>query len=193
MTPAIPISSLSPLARKGGLFVLAGAAAVVLMALAPYLWIGSLEEQAAADQSQYDLISARVAHLADGHQVRLTEADQPARLFIPGETAGTTLAAFQSIVNAAAEKSGLSVTRMQPLPAEAMKGLSPYRLSVDATGSIERFRSFLTEIESGLPLIVVAGFEIKPQTAATPGEQAFPSEDLALSLRLEAYGLGGGE
>lgn len=187
------IGGLSPLARKGGLFVLGGIAVVVLLALAPFLWLDSLDEQVAADKTQYDLISARVARLADGHRVRLTEADQPARLFIAGETAGTTLASFQSIVNAVAVKSGLSVTRMQPLPTEAAKGISPYRLSVDATGGIEQLRSFLADVESGLPLIVVTGFEIKPQTAAVAGEQTFPAENLALSLRLEAYGWEGGK
>ena len=77
---------------------------------------------------------------------------------------------------------------MTPLPGEAAKGLTPYRLAVDATGGIEQLRGFLADIESGLPLVAVTGFDIKPQTAASPGEQSYPSEALALSLRLEAYG-----
>jgi Tfp pilus assembly protein PilO len=88
-------------------------------------------------------------------------------------------------------KNGLTVMRMTPLPAEAADGLTAYRLSVDGTGSIEQLRSFLAEVESGLPLVSVTGFEIKPQTAGSPGEQPYPSEALAFALRLAAYGLGG--
>lgn len=191
MNVAGAVSGLSPLARKGGLYVLAGFAIAILLAAMPFLWLGGLNEQAAADKTQYDLIAARAARLSENGRVRLTEADQPGRLFIPGETAGTTLAAFQSLVDEAAGKSGLTVTRMTPLPTEAQNGVAPYRLAVDATGSIEQLRGFLADIESGLPLVTVTGFEIKPQTAATPGEQPYPSEQLALSLRLEAYGWGG--
>lgn len=186
-------SSLSPLARKGGVIVLGGLVGLLLLAGLPFLWLGGLGEQVLADKAQYDLLAARAARLSDAGRVRLTEADQPARLFLPGETAGTTLAAFQSIVNAAAVKSGLGIMRMQPLPADTVNGLSAYRLSVDAAGGIEQLRSFLADIESSLPLIVVSGFEIRPQNSATPGEQPYPSEALALSLRLEAYGLGGAE
>ena len=187
------ISDLSPLARKGGLYVLAGFAIAILLAAMPFLWLGSLNEQAVADKTEYDLIAARAARLAENGRVRLTEADQPGRLFIPAETAGTTLAAFQSLVDGVAGKNGLTVTRMTPLPTETQKGLAPYRLSVDATGSIEQLRGFLAEIESGLPLVIVTGFEIKPETAASSGEQTFPSENLAVSLRLEAYGSGGAQ
>ncbi len=190
MSIGTTMSGLSPLARKGGLVVLAGIGLAVLLAVLPFLWLGGLKQQAAADKTQYDLIAARAERLAESGGVRLTEADEPARLFLPGETAGTTLAAFQSAVNAAALRNGLTVMRMTPLPTEAADGLSAYRLSVDATGSIEQLRSFLADMESGLPLVSVTGFEIKPQLAGSPGEQPYPSEALAMSLRLAAYGLG---
>lgn len=190
MSLAAALSGLSPLARKGGLTMLAGGVIAVLLAVGPFLWLGGLREQAAADKTQYDLIAARAARLAEGGGVRLTEADQPGRLFLPGETAGTTLAAFQSVVNEAALRSGLAITRMTPLPAETVEGLPVYGLSVDATGSIAQLRSFLADIESGLPLVIVTGFEIKPQAVAGSEEQTYASEALALSLRLEAYGGG---
>lgn len=178
----------SPLARRGGLMVLGGAGLAVLLVALPFLWLGGLKEQAATDKTQYDLIAARAQRLAGSGGVRLTAADEPARLFLPGETAGTTLAAFQSTVNAAAVRNGLAVMRMTPMPAEAAKGASAYRLSVDATGSIEQLRSFLADIESSLPLVAVTGFEIRPETAAGVGEQPYPSEALAVSLRLAAHG-----
>ena len=103
---------------------------------------------------------------------RLTEADKPERMFLPGTTAGTTLAAFQSIVNEAATRTGMSVLRTQPLPTDEAEGLSPYRLAVDATGSLEQLRAFLTALESSLPVIIVTGFEIQPRSVRRPGRTA---------------------
>lgn len=193
MKPAASMFGLSPLARKGAVIVLASFAGLVLLALLPFLWLGGLREQAHAAKSEYELVKARAARLADAKQVRLTAADEPGRMFLPGETAGTTLAAFQSIVNATALGSGLSIVRVQPLPTEPAKGVTPYRLAVDATGSLEQLRAFLAEIESAIPLVFVTGFEIKPETAADAAEQPYPSEKLSLTLRLEAYGYGGAQ
>lgn len=182
------LTGLSQQARKGGLMLLAGLVLLTALAALPFLWQAGLEEQARAGKAEFDLVSARVRRMAGDHRVRLTAADHPERMFVAGATAGTTLAAFQSLVSAAAVKSGLSVLRMQPLPAEAADGLSPYRLSVDATASIEQLRAFLADAESTLPIILVTGFEIAPRSAAGPAEQPYPSEDLAVSLRLEAFG-----
>ncbi len=193
MSAAGSIAGLSPLARKGGLYVLAGAAAALLLAVLPFVSLGGLRDQVAADKAQYELIAARAARLSEGAGVRLTDADEPLRLFLPGETAGTTLAAFQTIVSGAAARNDLTVMRMTPLPGEAAGGAPAYRLSVDATGSIEQLRGFLTDVESGLPLVTVTGFELKPQAAAEPGGDPYPSETLALTLRLQAYGWGGAQ
>lgn len=187
------VFGLSPLAQKGALILLAGFLGFILLALLPYLWLGGLREEANAARSEYELVSARAARMANARQLRLTEGDEPARLFLPGETAGTTLAAFQSLVNATAVNSGLSVVRLQPLPTESAKGQATYRLAVDATGSMEQLRAFLAEIESALPLVFVTGFEIKPENAADAEGQTYPSEKLALTLRLEAYGYGGAQ
>jgi len=108
-------------------------------------------------------------------------------MFLPGTTAGTTLAAFQSLVNAAATRTGISVLRTQPLPTDEVQGLSPYHLAVDAAGSLEQLRAFLATLESDLPVIIVTGFEIEPRSSEGPEAQPYPSEDLAVSLRLEAY------
>jgi hypothetical protein len=58
---------------------------------------------------------------------------------------------------------------------------------VDVTGRIEQLRAFLVDIEAMLPLVIVTGFDIGPQSDGEDG-QAYPSENLAASLRLEAYG-----
>ena len=61
------------------------------------------------------------------------------------------------------------------------------RLAVDAAGSMEQLQRFLAGIESTLPLVIVAGFNIAPRAAAGSDPQPYASDDLAISLTLEAY------
>lgn len=185
-TWASRLGGLSPLARKGVLVAAGGLAAMLALAVLPYLWHARLGEDVAAQKAELALVEAR-AQRAGNSNPRLTEADKPERMFLPGTTAGTTLASFQTIVGEAATRTGMSVLRTQPLPTDEVEGLSPYRLAVDATGSLEQLRAFLTTIESTLPVIIVTGFEIQPRSAGGPGAQPYPSEDLAVSLKLESY------
>jgi hypothetical protein len=146
-----------------------------------------MREQAVAQAAERDRVKARVLARADARGRMLTEGDQPQTMFLPGTTAGTTLAAFQTMVSDVAVASGISVLRMQPLPGGEGEGLSAYRLAVDAAGSIEQLQRFLAGIESSLPVVTVAGFGIVPRAAAGPERQPFASDDLAISLTLEAY------
>lgn len=173
-------------ARKGAVVVLCGAIALTGIAVLPYLWNARLREEVVEQKAELTLVEGRARRAAE-NRPRLTEADQPARLFVSGTTAGTTLASLQSMVGKAAEASRMSVLRMQPLPVDEVEGASPIRLSVDAKGSLEQLRSFLTALETSLPLIIVTGFEIVPHAAEAPEAQAYPSEDLAVTLKLEAF------
>lgn len=180
------LRGLSAVARKGLLVSVGGLVLLLAAAVLPYVWQAGLADGVAAQKAELALVEAR-ANRADDRNPRLTEADKPEGMFLPGATAGTTLAAFQSLVNEAATRTGMSVMRTQPLPTDETEGLSPYRLAVDATGSLEQLRAFLTALESTLPVIIVTGFEIEPQSSDGPQAQPYPSEDLAVSLRLEAY------
>ncbi len=185
MSASFPAVKLSPVALKGGLIVLAAASVLCVLAVLPYVWHGHLRDEAAVQKAELDLLKAKVLARASARGPVLTEADQLENMFLPGSTAGTTLAAFQSIVNEAAGASGISVLRMQPLPTDEAKGLSPYRLAVDAAGSLEQLQSFLVDVEEMLPIVIVTGFDIEPGSA--DGSGPYPSEDLAVSLKLEAY------
>jgi hypothetical protein len=178
---------LSPLARKGGWIVLALALLFLLLAILPFVWHASLRQQAARQDAELDLVKARVLARQSARGPALTEKDQVQGMFLSGTTAGTTLAEFQTLVSEAAAASGISVLRMQPLPSDEMQGLSPYLLAVDATGSLEQLRAFLLEIETMLPVLIVSGFEIVPRSAEGSEAQPYPSEDLAITLKLEAY------
>ena len=187
MNLSLPIRSLSPRAMKGAAILLAGAILLLLLAVLPFLWHASMREQAVAQAAERDRVKARVLARADARGRMLTEGDQPQTMFLPGTTAGTTLAAFQTMVSDAAVASGISVLRMQPLPGGEGEGLSAYRLAVDAAGSMEQLQRFLAGIESALPVVIVAGFGIVPRAAAGSDRQPFASDDLAISLTLEAY------
>ena len=187
MNLSLPIRSLSPRAMKGAAILLAGAILLLLLAVLPFLWYSSMREQAVAQADERDRVKARVLARADARGRMLTEGDQPQTMFLPGTTAGTTLAAFQTMVSDVAVASGISVLRMQPLPGGEGEGLSAYRLAVDAAGSMEQLQRFLAGIESSLPVVTVAGFGIVPRAAAGSERQPFASDDLAISLTLEAY------
>ena len=187
MNLTLPIRSLSPRAMKGAAILLAGAILLLLLAVLPFLWHASMREQAVAQAAERDRVKARVLARADARGRMLTDGDQPQNMFLPGTTAGTTLAAFQTMVSDVAVASGISVLRMQPLPGGEGEGLSAYRLAVDAAGSMEQLQRFLAGIESALPVVIVAGFGIVPRAAAGPERQPFASDDLAISLTLEAY------
>jgi hypothetical protein len=158
-----------------------------VLAALPYLWNGSLREQAAARSAELALLRQKVQFSATARGPVLGTSDPVETMFLPGTTPGTTLAAFQSIVSGAAAESGLSIQRMQPLPTDEVQGLAPYLLAVDAAGSLQQVQAFLVEVEAVLPIVVVTGFDIQPRSAEASSDQFYPSEDLALSLRLEAY------
>jgi len=178
---------LSPKARQGGAMLLAAALLLLVFAAVPFFWQASLREQSGTLRAELDLLKGKLSARAGAAGPVLTDAAPLDSMFLPGSTAGTTLASFQELVGDAAAVSGLSVLRMQPVPAEEKNGLSPYRLAVDATGSLEQLRSFLVDVEAMLPVVIVTGFEIQPQSAGGEDADTDPSDALAVSLRLEAY------
>ena len=127
MNLSLPLRNLSPRAMKGAAILLVSAILLLLLAVLPFVWHASLSEQAAAQLAERDRVKARVLAHADARGRMLTDGDQPQNMFLPGTTAGTTLAAFQTIVSDAAGASGISVLRMQPLPGGEVRalGLSP--------------------------------------------------------------------
>ncbi len=187
MNISMPAVKFSPRAMKGARILLASVLLLLLLAVLPYVWHASLRQQVAAQTAELDLVKARVLARESARGPVLSEKDQLQDMFLPGTTAGTTLAAFQTLVSEAAAASGINVLRMQPLPTVEVEGLSPYRLAVDAAGSLEQLQAFLLDVEAMLPVVIVSGFEIVPRAAGGSEPQPYPSEDLAITLRLEAY------
>jgi hypothetical protein len=174
-------------ARKGMAVLAVAMLAVAVFAYLMLTWHSQETERLYQAQSEHDLVAARTAKAVRDGATRLTAAADVAPMFIDGATPGLAFAKFQSIAGEAATAAGLAVKRMQPVDTGDGAGSVPYRLSVDAEGSIGQLRDFLAKVESGLPVMFVTGLEIQP--AAAEGEGGgYPSESLRATIRIEAYG-----
>jgi len=174
-------------ARKGMAVVALLVALLVLLAYLVLAWQSAASERLRQAEAEHQMVAARAAKAVRDGATRLTAADDVAPMFLDGATPGLSFARFQSIAGEAAQRAGLAVKRMQPVDTGDAAAAAPYRLSIDAEGSIEQLRSFLADIESALPIMFVTGLEVQPAAAAGEGD-AYPSEALRMTFRVEAYG-----
>ena len=150
-------------------------------------WHSAAAERLRQAEAEHDMVAARAAKAAGEGVTRLTEADKVDPMFLEGATPGLVFAKFQSIAGEAASAAGLAVKRMQPVDTGDGEGGMPYRLNMDAEGSIEQLRDFLVDVESGLPIMFVTGLEVQPSAGEGEADQ-YPSEALRMTVRIEAYG-----
>ena len=174
-------------ARKGMAVLAVAALAVIVMVYLLLAWHSAAAERLRQAEAEHDMVAARAAKAAGEGVMRLTEADKVAPMFLEGATPGLVFAKFQSIAGEAASAAGLAVKRMQPVDTGDGEGSMPYRLNMDAEGSIEQLRDFLADVESGLPIMFVTGLEIQPSAGEGEADQ-YPSEALRMTVRIEAYG-----
>lgn len=180
-------NGLSAEAAKGAVILAGLFVALLALAYLIFAWHGDAKERLQQAAEQHDLIAARAAKAAREGTARLAAADGVEAMFLDGATPGLAIAAFQRLASDAATASGLSVLRMTPVDIDAGGQDAPYRLSIDAEGSLAQLQAFLAAIEAGLPVMFVTRLDIQP--AATEGETAaFPSEALRISLGVDAYG-----
>ncbi len=174
-------------ARKGMAVLAVALLALIVMAYLLLAWHSAAAERLRQAEAEHDMVAARVAKAAGEGVTRLTEADNVGPMFLEGATPGLVFAKFQSIAGEAATAAGLAVKRMQPVDTGDGEGSMPYRLNMDAEGSIEQLRDFLADVESGLPIMFVTGLEIQPSAGEGEADQ-YPSEALRMTVRIEAYG-----
>lgn len=187
MTRHAGARNLSVEARKGLAVLGVAALALLCAAYLLYAWHAAAAERLQQAEAEHELVAARAAKAASEGATRLTEADNVAPMFLEGATPGLVFATFQSIADEAATAAGLAVKRMQPVDTGDAEGGMPYRLNMDAEGSIEQLRDFLADVESGLPVMFVTGLEVQPAAAEGENDQ-YPSEALRMTVRIEAYG-----
>ena len=190
MTLVNPARGYSAEARKGMAIVAAAALALCVLAYLLVAWHAAESERLARADAEHKMVAERAAKAEKEGATRLTEADSVAPMFLEGSTPGLVFAKFQSIAGEAASAAGLAVKRMQPADTGDAEAGLPYRLTMDAEGSIEQLRDFLADVESGLPVMFVTGLEIQPASGDGAADE-YPSEALRMTLRLEAYGWSG--
>lgn len=174
-------------ARKGIAVLAVAALALGVFAYLMLTWQSGETDRLRQAQSEHDLVAARTAKAVRDGAARLTASTDVAPMFLDGATPGLAFANFQSLAGEAATAAGLAVKRMQPVDTGDGEGSVPYRLSMDAEGSIGQVRDFLAKVESRLPVMFVTGLEIQPVAAEGEGD-GFPSESLRATIRIEAYG-----
>ena len=174
-------------ARKGMAVLAVALLALIVMAYLLLAWQSAAAERLRQAEAEHDMVGARVSKAAGEGVTRLTEADNVGPMFLEGATPGLVFAKFQSIAGEAATDAGLADKRMQPVDTGDGEGSMPYRLNMDAEGSIEQLRDFLADVESGLPIMFVTGLEIQPSAGEGEADQ-YPSEALRMTVRIEAYG-----
>lgn len=187
MTRLAGAKALSTEARKGLAVLGVAALALLCVAYLIYAWHAAAAERLQQAEAEHEMVAARAAKAASEGATRLTEADNVAPMFLEGATPGLVFATFQSLAGEAATAAGLAVKRMQPVDTGDAEGAMPYRLNMDAEGSIEQLRDFLADVESGLPVMFVTGLEVQPAAAEGEDDQ-YPSEALRMTVRIEAYG-----
>jgi len=181
------MKGLSAEAGKGIAILAAMLAALLALAYLLFAWHADAQERLQQAVGQHDLVVARAAKAARAGASRLVAADGVEAMFLEGATPGLAIASFQRIAGDAATASGLSVLRMTPADVSEADPSAPYRLTIDAEGSLEQLRNFLVAIETGLPVLFVTRLDIQP-AAAEGAMDEFPSEALRISVGVDAYG-----
>lgn len=181
------VASYSMEARRGMAVLAVAAFAVIVLAYLILAWQSQEAGRLRQAEQQHQLVVARTAKAARDGATRLTAANDVAPMFLDGATPGLAFARFQTAIGDAASAAGLEVKRLQPVDTGDGEAAMPYRLSLDAEGSIEQLRGFLADVESHLPVMFVTGLDIQPAAAEGEADQ-YPSEALRMTLRIEAYG-----
>ena len=178
------------LSRKGWLgvgIVLIMLTVLLTMATVPFLWRQSVQEQLSVHSASLEQIESRLKSSSNqNHAITLTEQGA-AQVFVAGETHGLANANLQRLVAELATANGLKLENVQSSPSEQNGSLARLRLAATAHGGIQSLRNYLLAIEAGTPLLFVTGATIEVPAKADDAASAFPSDNLAISVEIEAF------
>ncbi len=187
MTGGNAITGLNRQALAGVLVLVAALAALIGLAVLPFLWTAQTQATIAERQAEVRFLEARINKAPAGNRPGFTAGDDVKPVFLSAATAGLGYAALQRLVDGLAEESGLAVERIQPLQSDEAGDLTTLRMEVEATGSIEALQQFLVALEAGTPFVFVSGARMAPAQATEADSSILPSEKLVVSLQLEAF------
>ena len=182
------VSGLSARARWGAALIAGGLCLLAMLAATPFVWRHVMQSQLDEGRQLLTLIESRLDAAGKGRKATVLAAADAALAYVPGATAGLATANLQKLLVDLATASGQRVERVQPLPAEEKNGLAQLRLEIATTGNVESLRSYLLAIETGTPLLFIREAHLSTPTAVSGDTGQLPSDNLAVSLQVEAYG-----
>jgi hypothetical protein len=160
---------------------LAGAAA------APFYWRKAMAPELEESRRMLALIEQKLKDAEANRKPQAVNAKNAGLAFVEGTTAGLATASLQKVMVDGAKANKMRVERVQPLPAETVGGLTRLRLDIEVVGGLEGLNDYLLAIESGAPLIFVKEFHITTPLNREEEPNPYPSENLSVSLQVEAY------
>ncbi|MDX2159244.1 MAG: type II secretion system protein GspM [Hyphomicrobiaceae bacterium] len=105
-------------------------------------------------------------------------------LLIPGSTTGRSAAALQERLGAAARAAGVQLRSIQVLDPKSAESLTEIAMELSCQATTTSLRALLHDIETGVPLLVVASFAAR--AVATP--QASAEEPVQLEVTMKVTG-----
>ena len=163
-----------------GLAVLAlGLAA--LLAIAPFVRMAALEEEAAAAR---DLV-AQQERLVLAAAGRPTQAGR--EVLVAGDTSGVAGAELQRVISDLARQNSLSLRSTQVAPAKREADLTVLAVEVSLQGGIDGLRALLHALETGAPMLFVDALAVKSVQQQPTANRAVL---LDVSLKVRGYGAG---
>ena len=178
------------LSRKGWLGVGVVLIAIIIlltMATVPLLWRQSVDERLSVQTALLEQIESKFkSSSSQNRSIALTEQGAE-QAFVGGETHGLANANLQRLLAELATANGLKLENVQSFPLEQNGSLSRLRLAATAHGGIESLRNYLLAIEAGTPLLFVTGATIETPAIADKTASAFPSDNLAINVEIEAF------
>ena len=187
MTATTGGAGLSRRAFAGVLVLVTAFAVLILVAVLPYLWLASLQNAISQRTADVRFLEARVNKGSNNGRAGLAAGDDVTPIFISGNTPGLGHAGLQRLVDRLAQENGLGVERIQPMQSDEAGALTTLRMELEATGNIENLREFLLALETGTPLVFVNEARVSPGRPSEDDTDALPSDNLSISLQLEAF------
>jgi general secretion pathway protein M len=171
--------------RNGALMALAllvlALAAMLGLAAAPYLRLGALAEETAANRQLLTSLEARLARQPAGG------GGDPRALVLQGETAGIAGAALQRLVNDRVGAAGGQASSFQLLPPREFGGTTRLALGFAMRIDMDGLRNVLHIIETGEPLLFVDDIAIRTaENAAGQSEGDVPAP-LEVTMQVSGF------
>jgi general secretion pathway protein M len=156
-------------------------ALAVLAALAPFARLAAVNEE----------ITTAADLIAQQERLLRAAARRPAqaarRVLLAGETSGMAGAELQRLVSDLARRSGMTLRSTNVTEPKREAELTAIGVDVSLQGPMPSLRSFLHDIETGVPILFIESLSIRSVPAYQPVQLPVTLE---VALRIRGYGDG---